>query len=495
MYGEFFDIPAPDELVFLSSFTGGEVFRSGMHLQARPREDLLLPAPATRTTPSTSTRASARSSPTPCEWAVTVRPERTDPVLLRYDTEDFYNGHGLPGRARPRDRAGVIARARRAAARRPRRRRRHGQALAVDDPRRPGRRARRASSTSTSTAARRPPGRGRGRREVPIGRDAVEARGQHRARRRSSTSPSRGAPPGDDGRAVRRAAGAGGEAGAPPPSRRRCRWRRPRRSAGSCSWSASRGATTPTSSSSAPRPRCSGELGSLSTEFFKAPHFGGFRDEMAQPLLVDMAIHQFDLARFLLDAEPVSVYCESWNPPWSWYAGDASAAAVFEMSAGARYVLHGSPGARRGPRRRGTAPGGCPGRTARRSGTATTPPCWRPSGVPGGFTDPGKEIAGSLAAFTAFLREGRPFSGEVHENVLSLAMVEAAVESAATGTRVLRRRRPAARLRAGPGRGAARRRRGRPEGLALRPRGPGPLTPRRPAPPPTSSGAGAVPRG
>jgi trehalose utilization protein len=29
MYGEFFDIPAPDELVFISSFGGGEVFRSG----------------------------------------------------------------------------------------------------------------------------------------------------------------------------------------------------------------------------------------------------------------------------------------------------------------------------------------------------------------------------------------------------------------------------------------------------------------------------------
>ena len=29
MYGEFFDIPAPDELIFLSTFTGGEVFRSG----------------------------------------------------------------------------------------------------------------------------------------------------------------------------------------------------------------------------------------------------------------------------------------------------------------------------------------------------------------------------------------------------------------------------------------------------------------------------------
>ncbi|MFK4301016.1 trehalose utilization protein [Paenibacillus sp. RC254] len=29
MYGEFFDIPAPDELVFVSNFEGGEVFRTG----------------------------------------------------------------------------------------------------------------------------------------------------------------------------------------------------------------------------------------------------------------------------------------------------------------------------------------------------------------------------------------------------------------------------------------------------------------------------------
>ncbi|GAA3328357.1 hypothetical protein GCM10020331_071990 [Ectobacillus funiculus] len=29
MYGEHFDIPAPDELIFMSWFEGGEVFRSG----------------------------------------------------------------------------------------------------------------------------------------------------------------------------------------------------------------------------------------------------------------------------------------------------------------------------------------------------------------------------------------------------------------------------------------------------------------------------------
>ena len=29
MYGEFFDIPQPDDLIFLGWFRGGEVFRSG----------------------------------------------------------------------------------------------------------------------------------------------------------------------------------------------------------------------------------------------------------------------------------------------------------------------------------------------------------------------------------------------------------------------------------------------------------------------------------
>ena len=44
MYGEPFDIPAPDELVLVSWFQGGEVFRSGCCCEPRPRPDLLLPA-------------------------------------------------------------------------------------------------------------------------------------------------------------------------------------------------------------------------------------------------------------------------------------------------------------------------------------------------------------------------------------------------------------------------------------------------------------------
>jgi predicted dehydrogenase len=45
-------------------------------------------------------------------------------------------------------------------------------------------------------------------------------------------------------------------------------------------------------------------------------------------------------------------------------------------------------------------------------------------------------IEGALLVFTDALRTGDPPMGEVHENVLSLAMVEAAVRSADTGERV-----------------------------------------------------------
>ena len=49
---------------------------------------------------------------------------------------------------------------------------------------------------------------------------------------------------------------------------------------------------------------------------------------------------------------------------------------------------------------------------------------------------PYEGIEGALLVFTDALRTGDPPMGEVHENVLSLAMVEAAVLSADTGERV-----------------------------------------------------------
>ena len=85
-----------------------------------------------------------------------------------------------------------------------------------------------------------------------------------------------------------------------------------------------------------------GPLTTLNSDFFLGPHFGGFRDVMQHVLLLDMAIHTFDQARFLTGADPVSVYCKEWNPAGSWYAHDASAVAIFEMSNGLVYTYRGS---------------------------------------------------------------------------------------------------------------------------------------------------------
>jgi predicted dehydrogenase len=89
----------------------------------------------------------------------------------------------------------------------------------------------------------------------------------------------------------------------------------------------------------------SGELGrvaSVTVEFFKGPHFGGFREEMAYPLIIDMAIHHFDMMRFFLGCDPASVFGRSWNPSWSWYRGDASASVTLQFGSDVVVSYNGS---------------------------------------------------------------------------------------------------------------------------------------------------------
>ena len=190
-----------------------------------------------------------------------------------------------------------------------------------------------------------------------------------------------------------------------------------------------------------------GALGILNSDFYIGAHFGGFRDEMASVLLLDMAIHTLDQARYLSQADPVSVYCEEFNPAWSWYKGASSATALFEMTGGLRYTYRGSWCAEgkntsweaewRAVGPHGTAVwDGAEALSAdvvTKSGgflsdtdTYTAPV---PSGVPG-------SIAGSLRDFLHALRTGETPMGECHDNIKSLAMVFAAIESSATGRRV-----------------------------------------------------------
>lgn len=85
-----------------------------------------------------------------------------------------------------------------------------------------------------------------------------------------------------------------------------------------------------------------GEVSGIHCDFFIGPHFGGFREVMDNVLLLDMAIHTFDAARFVSGKQPLSVYCVETNPSGSWFAHGASANAIFRFSGDAVFTYRGS---------------------------------------------------------------------------------------------------------------------------------------------------------
>ena len=96
MYGEFFDIPTPDELIFISSFSGGEVFRSGCTWR-RGHGKIFFFSPGDQDYPVYFHKDVRRVIANGVEWAMSERPKREIPVLLRYETGDFFTGHGYKG--------------------------------------------------------------------------------------------------------------------------------------------------------------------------------------------------------------------------------------------------------------------------------------------------------------------------------------------------------------------------------------------------------------
>ncbi len=77
-----------------------------------------------------------------------------------------------------------------------------------------------------------------------------------------------------------------------------------------------------------------GTLGYVGVAFHKGPHFGGFREQMAYPLVLDMSIHHFDLMRMFLEKDVRTVQASSINAPWNWNKGDATVMAQLEFAGG-----------------------------------------------------------------------------------------------------------------------------------------------------------------
>jgi predicted dehydrogenase len=192
-----------------------------------------------------------------------------------------------------------------------------------------------------------------------------------------------------------------------------------------------------------------GDLTSINCDFFIGAHFGGFREDMDNVLLLDMAIHTFDAARFVAARAPSAVYCLETNPRGSWYRHGAAANAIFEFGDGIVFNYRGS--------------------WCAEGANTSWESAWRITGTKGtllwdgeehfearivdgdtGFFRDLKDIevpapadadqthghASVIADFLAAIETGRAPETAGSDNINSLAMVFAAIDSARTGQRV-----------------------------------------------------------
>jgi len=191
-----------------------------------------------------------------------------------------------------------------------------------------------------------------------------------------------------------------------------------------------------------------GDLTTVNADYYKGPHFGGFREVMDHPLLLDMAIHTFDQARQITGEEPLSVYCKEFNEKGSWYRGDASAMCIFEMTNGVILNYRGSWTAEGFE-----TPWAATWRIIGTKGTAM----WsedqpRAQVVRGGvkqFRRPLREVKGNpvkakaateheacIGEFLKAVRDGQRPQTVCDDNIRSLAMVFSAIKSAKLARRV-----------------------------------------------------------
>ena len=184
-----------------------------------------------------------------------------------------------------------------------------------------------------------------------------------------------------------------------------------------------------------------GSIGTVSIDFRRyknsvLPQDQGYY-QVWQPLLVDMAIHHFDLMRVVLGQEPSQISCQAWNPSWSKFVDPAAAAATITFDGGAVVSYRGS-WVSPGPK---TCWSGewhmeCSGGEivwTSRDETAADRVTIRPLGKRArSVTLPALAVTdrrGSLEAFVQAVETGQEPESSGRDNLHSLALMYAAVES------------------------------------------------------------------
>ena len=193
-----------------------------------------------------------------------------------------------------------------------------------------------------------------------------------------------------------------------------------------------------------------GELGSVYIDFRKwandAEPGTNKHYEIVHPLLFDMSIHHFDLLRKVTGQEPVSVFAKTMDPPWSKFVEEASATLVIELSGGVvasyrgSWVSNGEPTLWAGDWRldcaegeiyftgRNSIAGSAAGdavEVRRRANGAVEKPALAKIPYVG--------RSGSLGEFARAIAAGEEPESSGRQNLGSLALMEAAARSAASG--------------------------------------------------------------
>lgn len=75
-----------------------------------------------------------------------------------------------------------------------------------------------------------------------------------------------------------------------------------------------------------------GRIGGIAVQFSKQLNIPGFRMELEYPALLDMAIHHFDLVRFITGKNCESIYAVNSRSPWSWVKGDPVVCCIARMN-------------------------------------------------------------------------------------------------------------------------------------------------------------------
>ena len=172
----------------------------------------------------------------------------------------------------------------------------------------------------------------------------------------------------------------------------------------------------------------------------------GFRYEMADPLLVEGSVHHLDILADLAGTKCERIYAPTWNPAWSEFAGDAQALVTMEFENGVRATYEGSSTNAIGLDGWGReyTRAECEGATLilgrdrlecfpfdpsreepnKEEGQGTTVP-W--------LEQPTWGHVWLIEKFANWLQGGAPMETNVSDNLQSVAMVSAAIESSQTG--------------------------------------------------------------